>query len=115
MDFADSWVDEHLFVANIELLLAVDMQFFALLPPANEIWGKVMCLSFCPWGSLYDDTSCLAPMFLLWGLCPWSHVPSGGMGVSVQGVFVRGISAQRGCWSLSRGTCISTAKVEYPL
>ena len=48
-------------------------------------------------GSLYDVTSCLpGPMFLLGGLCLWSHVPFGGGGVSVQGglcpgeVFVQG-------------------------
>ena len=39
--------------------------------------------------SLYDVTFCLlpGPMFLLWGLCLWSHVPSGGGG-SVQEVSV---------------------------
>ena len=59
----------------------------SVLPPANEIWGKVIfsrsvCKSFCSeGGSLYDVTSCLVPgpMFLQssGGLCPWSHVPSG--------------------------------------
>ena len=53
-----------------------------LLPPANEVWGKVMFLHMSVilstgWrGSLYDVTSC--PMFLLRGLCLWPHVTSGG-------------------------------------
>ena len=64
-----------------------------LLPPANEVWGKVMFLHMSVilstgWrGSLYDVTSC--PMFLLGGLCLWPHVTSGGVcpeRVSVQGV-----------------------------
>ena len=45
-----------------------------LLPPANEVWGKVMFLHmsailFIGEAGLYDVTSCLAP---------WSHVPSRG-------------------------------------
>ena len=45
-----------------------------------------MCQSFCPWGSLYAVTSCLAA---------WSHAPS--RGVSVPGpMFLQG-SLSRGC------------------
>ena len=43
-----------------------------LLPPAKEVWGKVMFsqVVVCPQeGSLHDVTSCLAA---------WSHVPSRG-------------------------------------
>ena len=35
------------------------------------------------------------PMFLLGGLCPWSHVPS-RVGVSVQGILCPGGSLSRG-------------------
>ena len=84
-----------------------------LLPPANEVWSKVMFLHMSVSNSvhgglsLYDVTSCLGPglKFLLGGLCLWSHVRSGGpisgflrgggAGVSVQGVSVWGVSVGR--------------------
>ena len=54
------------------------------IPPANEVWGKVMFLHLSvshsvQGGSLYDVTSCLAAWSHVpsgGGLCLWSHVPS---------------------------------------
>ena len=59
---------------------------FELLPPANEVWGKVMFsqASVCPRGGfLYDVTSCLAA---------WSHVPGGTVegGLCLGGFLSRG-------------------------
>ena len=76
-----------------------------LLPPANEVWGKLMFSQTCvshsdhSEGSPYDVTSYVAARL---------HVPSRVFvqWVSVQGVCVqRGISVQKG--SLSRGGGIS--------
>ena len=72
-----------------------------LLPPANEVWGKVIFSQACVShsvhegeGSLYDVTFCLAAWSHVHsrGLCLWPHVPSRGVSVqrrvSVQGVSV---------------------------
>ena len=49
-------------------------------------------------GPLYDVTSCLTPMFLLGGLCPWSHVPSRGF-LSRAGLCpARGVYVQSGLY-----------------
>ena len=86
---------------------------FKFLPPANEVWGKVIISEACVilvmgwgWWSLYDVTSCLAAWSHVpsWGFCLWSHVPSMGslfrgslswglcLGVSVYGSLSRGVS-----------------------
>ena len=59
-----------------------------ILPPANEVWGKVIFSQVSlsvHMGSMYDVTSCLAAR---------SHVPSGGslslIPCSFWGVFVHG-------------------------
>ena len=74
--------------------------FHQLLPPANEVCGKVMLLYLSVshsvhGGALYDVTSCLAA---------WSHVPSRGLcldgslsgGVCGEGVSVKGGLCERG-------------------
>ena len=50
------------------------------LPPANEVWGKVMVLHLSVSHSVGGVTSCLAAWSHIpsWGLCPWSHVSSEG-------------------------------------
>ena len=58
------------------------------LPPADEVWGKVMFLhlsivhSVDGRVSLYDVTSCLSAWSHIplggGGVCAWSHVPSRG-------------------------------------
>ena len=73
-----------------------------LLPPANEVWGKVMfytCLSFCSQeGSLSGGVfvrGSLSRESLSGGLCPMgvslSNVSLSNGGVSVWGVSVREI------------------------
>ena len=71
------------------------------LPPANEVWGKVMFLHLSVSHSVHGGLCMMSlpvwlpgPMFLLGGLCPWSHVPS--LGVSVQGASVQGGSLSGG-------------------
>ena len=73
------------FLFNELLVICPEQKIMQLLPPANDVCGKVMFLhlsvSHSVQGlSLYDVTSCLATwsMFLLGGLCLWFHVPSGG-------------------------------------
>ena len=61
------------------------------LPPANEVWGKVIFLQVCVSHSVHrrgwvGGHLCMmsppvwlpGPMFLLPGICAWSHVPSQG-------------------------------------
>ena len=64
--------------------MVADFLKHSFLPPANEVWGKVIFSATCVFlfggGYLYDVTSCLAA---------WSHVPS-GKGVSVPGPMFRG-------------------------
>ena len=80
-----------------------------LLPPANEVWGKVMFLHktiilFIGEAGLYDVISCLAA----WshvpsrGLCLWSHVPPRGVSVS-------------GSMFLPGGLCLGVSLTEIPL
>ena len=63
------------------LSLITVLRIYFLLPPANEVWDKVIFsqVFVCPQGcSLYDVTSCLAA---------WCHVPSGGSAYSKVGVY----------------------------
>ena len=82
-----------------------------LLPPAKEVWGKVIVyrsVILLTGGSLYDVTSCPAPcpMFFL-GRKVSVHGPMFLLGVPLQGVSVRGslleVSVQG---SLSRGVSV---------
>ena len=98
---------------------------FKFLPPANEVWGKVIISEACVilvmgwgWWSLYDVTSCLAAWSHVpsWGFCLWSHVPSMGslfrgslsgglcLRVSVQGGFCRGDLCSKGDLCLGGGS-----------
>ena len=56
-------------------------QYWTLLPPAKEVRGEVMFLqvSVCSQGGLWIMSLPVwlpGPLFLLGGLCTWSHVPS---------------------------------------
>ena len=83
-----------------------------LLPPASEVWGKVIFsqVLVCPHGgvsvSYHFLSGCLVPCSFYGGLCPWFHVPfTGGLcqGFSVQG----SLSSRVSVWeSLSRGVCV---------
>ena len=58
-------------LSSLEIIVKL-VNNISSLPPANEVWGKVMFLLAClilftGGGSLYDVTSCQAA---------WSHVPS---------------------------------------
>ena len=75
-----------------------------LLPPANEVWDKVMFLPMSVILFLRGSvrchflSGCLVPCSF-WGLCLWSHVPS-------RGSLLGGLSLSRGIsvWgSLSGG------------
>ena len=92
-----------------------NIQNIDFLPPANEVWGKVMFLHLSVSHSVHMGASVWChflfwmpgPMFLLRGLRLWAHVPCGGSlsgglclgrslsgglcpGVSVKGVSVKG-------------------------
>ena len=69
-----------------------------LLPPANEVWGKVMFihLSFWPhrkggglWCHFLSDS--LIPCFFQRGICAWSHIPSEGVSVKGGSLWKRGL------------------------
>ena len=89
----------------------------SFLPPVNEVWGKVMFLHLFVSHSVHGGGLCMmslpvwlpGPMFLLGGLCPWSHVPSRGGGLHPEG---RGFAWGR--WGLhpgERGVCIRGRRV----
>ena len=67
-----------------------------LLPPTNEVWGKVMfytCLSFCsPEGGVYVSLPVWlpGPMFLLGGSLSLVQCSFGGEGFCPRRVFVQG-------------------------
>ena len=79
------------------------------LPPANEVWGKVIFSEASVILSGGGGGFCMSslpvwlpgPMFSLGVLCPWPHVPFGG---SLSGGLCLEKSLFRGC--LSRG-CLS--------
>ena len=95
---------------------------FLYLPLANEVWSRVIFSQACASRSVQRGVSlwchclsgCLMPCSFWEGLCVWSHVPSGGLGVSVQGVCVHGGLCPWGSlsggslsrWSLSRGVSV---------
>ena len=70
----------------------------SLLPPANDVWGKVMFLLACvilfTWVSLYDVTS-WSNVPSKGGLCLSFHVPSGGsqsmVGLYLGGLYLGGL------------------------
>ena len=82
------------------------------LPPANEVWGKVICLQacVCPRGSVWS-----------WGGV-WSrgvHGPGGvhgprGQGCGVCMVTGGACSLVGGCWDWSRGVCMVRGGVHSP-
>ena len=84
------------------------------LPPASEVWGKVIFSEACDShsvhrGSLCDATSCLAA---------WFHVPS-WLGVSsLVPMFLSRVSVQGGLcpgWSLSRVVSVQVVSVQVGL
>ena len=80
-----------------------------LLPPANEVWGKIICLqvSVCPQG----------------GACSWGGAWSRGTGACSRGVWsgdgcllLGGVWSQGGCLVLGGGGClVETAPPQWPL
>ena len=101
-----------------------------LLPPANEVWGKVLFLHLfvCQGGLCMTSLPVWlpGPMFLLGSLCLWYHVPSGGLCQGDRGLcpgnFCPGVSLSirisLGGGALSRGSvsgriCCTVKSVQY--
>ena len=83
------WETKNIFSLSVAVAATSrTVDFLCLLPPANEVWGKVMFSQACVshsvrGGSLYDVTSCLAA---------WCHAPFARVSVSGPMFFPEGVS-----------------------
>ena len=72
------------------------LYFFTIsLPPANEVWGKVICLQVCvcPQGGACSCRGCLNPEG---GACSGGCLLPGGVVPVLEGFMLRGASSQGG-------------------